>query len=67
MSDNVPTLTKKQQAEVLTKVHNFLATYDRVPGIFAGQWSNTLEALAVVVSNLNGEVRASEVVPPATE
>jgi hypothetical protein len=45
-------LTKQQKIETLRQVHQFLSTFDRVPGILAQQWAQVLQAVALVCDNI---------------
>lgn len=54
------TLSKEEQLDVLVKIHNFLASYDRVPGAFASQFAQVLEGLALVAQSVSNELRPSD-------
>jgi|688.fasta_scaffold1697409_2 hypothetical protein len=50
-------LSKEEQLDVLVKIHNFLANYDRVPGAFASQFAQVLEGLVLVANSVQAELR----------
>jgi hypothetical protein len=49
----VQKLTKQQKVDVLKQTHQFLSTFDRVPGVLAQQWANMLQGIAVVCDNIS--------------
>lgn len=48
----VQKLTKQQKIDVLRQTHQFLSTFDRVPGVLAQQWANLLQGIALVCDNI---------------
>lgn len=49
---DVNNMSGADRAAVLRSVHNFLSSYDRVPGALALQWGNCLDALGLVINSL---------------
>jgi hypothetical protein len=45
---DVNNITQEQKITLLRHVHTFFSNFDRVPGSFAAQWANSLDALAVL-------------------
>lgn len=45
-------LTTEQEINALRSVHQFLGNFDRVPGFLSSQWSQALDAIAVVANSL---------------
>jgi hypothetical protein len=55
-------LTADQEIQALRVAHQFFSTFDRVPGFLANQWSQALDAVAVVANSL-----IAKSVPETTE
>lgn len=45
-------LTAEQEIQTLRNVHTFLSNYDRVPGSLTNQWSQVLDAIALVANSI---------------
>ena len=45
-------LTPEQEINALRTAHQFFSNFDRVPGFLANQWSQALDAVAVVANSL---------------
>lgn len=45
-------LSAEQEINTLRAVHQFLSNFDRVPGFMTSQWSQALDAIAVVANSL---------------
>lgn len=45
-------LSTEQEISTLRAAHQFFSNFDRVPGFAANQWSQALDAIAVVANSL---------------
>lgn len=50
-------LTKEKQLQLLKHAHAFFAEFNGVPGKLAFQWSQALDAIALVANKLNQEIQ----------
>jgi hypothetical protein len=63
----LPTLTAEQEIAALRSVHEFLSTFDRVPGFLANQWSQALDTVAVVANSLIKKAQENDTTTTETE
>lgn len=57
--ENQQKLSKQQQLDMIKNIHQFLLTYERIPGFIALQWAQMLQSLELVFNNINNEVSNS--------
>ncbi len=57
VSNEFRQLTSKEQLDLLVQVHGFLSNFDRVPGSLTAQWSQVLQALAMVAKSVEMELK----------
>jgi hypothetical protein len=55
----LPNLTSEQEIQALRSVHEFLSSFDRVPGFLANKWSQALDTIAIVANSLIGKAKAN--------
>lgn len=53
-------LTSTQEIEGLRAVHQFLSTFDRVPGNLTSTWSQVLNTVAAVANSLIAKAEETE-------
>jgi len=58
-ASSTPTLTTEQEINALRAAHQFFSNFDRVPGFLTNQWSQALDAIAVVANSLIGKTTAA--------
>jgi len=55
----LPNLTSEQEIQALRSVHEFLSSFDRVPGFLANKYSQALDTIAIVANSLIGKAKAN--------
>lgn len=53
-------LSVEQEIGALRRVHEFMASFDRVPGSHAAQWGQALDTIAVVANSLIEKFRQQQ-------
>jgi hypothetical protein len=59
VAQELPNLTSEQEIQALRSVHEFLSSFDRVPGFLASKWSQALDTVAIVANSLIGKAKAN--------
>lgn len=66
VAQELPNLTSEQEIQALRSVHEFLSSFDRVPGFLANKWSQALDTVAIVANSLIGKAKANGTLTDST-
>lgn len=58
-TQDLPNLSTEQEIQALRSVHEFLSSFDRVPGYLTNKWSQALDTVAIVANSLIGKAKAN--------
>ncbi len=59
VAQELPSLTSEQEIQALRSVHEFLSSFDRVPGFLTNKWSQALDTVAIVANSLIAKAKAN--------
>lgn len=66
VAPEIPSLTAEQEINALRSVHEFLSSFDRVPGFLTNKWSQALDTVAVVANSLIAKAKANSTISDAS-